>query len=165
MAHGISIQPLKTGSAGAPTRADPREGSGHQAGPLGPCHRFDVGYLTKERGSRFASFFAGKWLSHCLVVLVLVALSSPTLRDPMDCSSPGSSMRGILQAGMQEWVAISLTRDLANSETEPCSPALQEDSLPFKLQQMQQGSPFPSCPGIHFLVMFSFACIVQLAGS
>ena len=64
---------LTTGSAGAPTRADPREGSDHQAGPPGLCHRSDVGYLTKERGSRFASFFAGKWLSHCLVVLVLVA--------------------------------------------------------------------------------------------
>ena len=61
VAHGLSIQPL-TGSAGAHTRADPREGSGPQAGPPGPCHRFDVGYLTKERGSRFTSFFAGKWV-------------------------------------------------------------------------------------------------------
>ena len=28
----------------------------------------------------------------------LVAQSSPTLYDPMDCSPPGSSVRGILQA-------------------------------------------------------------------
>ena len=27
--------------------------------------------------------------------------------DPVDCSPPGSSVRGILQAGMLEWVAIS----------------------------------------------------------
>ena len=31
-------------------------------------------------------------------VTVLVAQSCPTLRDPMDCSLPGSSVHGILQA-------------------------------------------------------------------
>ena len=29
----------------------------------------------------------------------------PTLFDPMDCSRPGSSVHGILQAGISEWVA------------------------------------------------------------
>ena len=29
-----------------------------------------------------------------------------TLCDPMDCSLPGSSVHGILQARLQEWVAI-----------------------------------------------------------
>ena len=33
-----------------------------------------------------------------------------TLCDPMDCSSPGSSVRGILQARILEWVAISFSR-------------------------------------------------------
>ena len=33
---------LTIGSPGAPTRADTREGSGHQAGPPGPSHTFDV---------------------------------------------------------------------------------------------------------------------------
>ena len=32
--------------------------------------------------------------------------SSRTLCDPMDCSSPGSSVHGILQARILEWVAI-----------------------------------------------------------
>ena len=32
--------------------------------------------------------------------------SCPTLRDPMDCSSPGSSVQGILQARTLEWVAM-----------------------------------------------------------
>ena len=32
--------------------------------------------------------------------------SCPTLRDPMDCSLPGSSTHGIFQAGVLEWVAI-----------------------------------------------------------
>ena len=33
----------------------------------------------------------------------------PTLRDPMDCSPPGSSVHGILQASMLECVAICLS--------------------------------------------------------
>ena len=36
-----------------------------------------------------------------------VAQSCPTLCDPMDCSPPGSSLHGILQARVVEWVAIS----------------------------------------------------------
>ena len=33
--------------------------------------------------------------------------SCPTLCDPMDCSPLGSSVHGILQKGILEWVAIS----------------------------------------------------------
>ena len=36
-----------------------------------------------------------------------VAQSRPTLCDPMDCSLPGSSLHGILQARVLEWVAIN----------------------------------------------------------
>ena len=39
-----------------------------------------------------------------------VAQSCPTLCDPMDCSLPGSSVHGILQARILEWVAISFSR-------------------------------------------------------
>ena len=35
--------------------------------------------------------------------------SSPTLCDPMDCSPPGFSVPGILQARILEWVAISFS--------------------------------------------------------
>ena len=38
-----------------------------------------------------------------------VAQSCPTLSDPMDCSPPGSSVPGILQARKLEWVAISFS--------------------------------------------------------
>ena len=41
---------------------------------------------------------------------VLVAQLCPTLCDPMDCSPPGSSVYGILQAGMLEWVDIPFSR-------------------------------------------------------
>ena len=36
-----------------------------------------------------------------------VTQSCPTLCDPMDCSLPGSSIRGIFQASVLEWDAIS----------------------------------------------------------
>ena len=39
-----------------------------------------------------------------------VTQSWPTLCDPMDCSLPGSSVHGILQARILEWVAISFSR-------------------------------------------------------
>ena len=39
-----------------------------------------------------------------------VAQSCPTLSDPMDCSLPGSSVHGIFQARIPEWVAISFSR-------------------------------------------------------
>ena len=37
-----------------------------------------------------------------------VAQSCPTLRDPMDCSLPGSSVHGIFHARVLEWGAIAL---------------------------------------------------------
>ena len=39
-----------------------------------------------------------------------VAQSCPTLSDPMDCSPPGSSVHGIFQARVLEWVAISFSK-------------------------------------------------------
>ena len=41
-----------------------------------------------------------------------VAQSCPTLRDPMDCSVPGSSVHGIFQARVLEWVAVAFSPDL-----------------------------------------------------
>ena len=38
-----------------------------------------------------------------------VAESCPTLRYPMDCTPPGSSVHGIFQARVLEWVAIALS--------------------------------------------------------
>ena len=38
-----------------------------------------------------------------------VAQSCPTLRDPMDCSLPGSTVHGILQARVLEWGAIAFS--------------------------------------------------------
>ena len=41
---------------------------------------------------------------------VLVAQSYLTISDPMDCSPPGSSVDGILQARILEWVAMAFSR-------------------------------------------------------
>ena len=38
-----------------------------------------------------------------------VAQSGPTLRDPMDCSLPGSSVHGIFQTRVLEWGAIAFS--------------------------------------------------------
>ena len=43
-------------------------------------------------------------------LVCLVAQSCLTLCDPMDCSPPGSSVRGILQARILEWVAVPFSR-------------------------------------------------------
>ena len=51
------------------------------------------------------------WLTDCLwLVRVLAVQSCPTLCDPMDCSPPGSSVHGILQAKILEWVVIPFSR-------------------------------------------------------
>ena len=39
-----------------------------------------------------------------------VTQSCPTLRDPMDCSLPGSSIHGIFQARVLEWGAIAFSQ-------------------------------------------------------
>ena len=61
---------------------------------------------------------------------VLVAQSCPALCDPMDYISPGSSVHGILQARILEWVAIPSSGDLPHPGIKPGSPALQADALP-----------------------------------
>ena len=40
-----------------------------------------------------------------------VAQSCPTLCNPMDCSPPGSSIHGILQARVLEWGAIAFSEN------------------------------------------------------
>ena len=46
----------------------------------------------------------------CLYVLACVTLSCPTLCDPMDCSLQASSVHGLLQARILEWVAMPFSR-------------------------------------------------------
>ena len=43
-----------------------------------------------------------------------------TLCDPMDCSLSGSSVHGILQARILEWVAIPFSRGSVNGTNGKC---------------------------------------------
>ena len=58
------------------------------------------------------AFRCARLLDYKPVLLVKseVAQSCPTLRDPMDYSQLGSSVHGIFQARVLEWVAISFSR-------------------------------------------------------
>ena len=51
----------------------------------------------------------------------------------MDCSLPGSTVHGISQTRILEWLAISFTGDVPNPGIKPGSSALQADSLPAEL--------------------------------
>ena len=51
------------------------------------------------------------WLVICVCTCARVwAQLCPTLCNPMDCSPPGSSVHGIFQARVLEWVAIAFSR-------------------------------------------------------
>ena len=85
-----------------------------------------VHYLSK-------SFWCAKLLQFC-----------PTFCDLMDCSPPGCSVHGILQARILEWVVIPSPGDLSNPGIKPRSSALQTDSL------------LSEPPGIYHLKMYHF---------
>ena len=67
---------------------------------------------------------------------VLVAQLCLTLCGPIDYSLLGSSVHGILQAGIVEWVANPSTGDLPDPGSKPESPALQIDSLLSELSDL-----------------------------
>ena len=62
-------------------------------------------------------------------VLYLVTPSCPTLCSPMDCSPPGSSVSGILQARILKWVAIPFSRGSSQPRDWTGVSCLQADSL------------------------------------
>ena len=79
-----------------------------------------------------------------MVVKVKVAQLGLTLCDPMDCSLAGSSVCGILQAGVLEWIAISFSRGIiptwgSNPGLPHCRQILHQlnhKGSPFNIQQM-----------------------------
>ena len=59
----------------------------------------------------------------------------PILCDPMDCSPSSSSVHGILQARLLEWVAIPFSRGYSRPRDQTWISALQADSLPSELPE------------------------------
>ena len=80
--------------------------------------------------------------------------SCPTLGDPMDCSLPGFSVHGIVQARTLEWVAISFSnarkwkvKSLSRVRllATPWTATYQAPpSMGFSRQQYWSGVPLPS---------------------
>ena len=65
----------------------------------------DLSFISITSGVNDCIWVVRNWLSagQVCAVLWLVAQSCPTLRDPVDCTPPGSSIHGILQARILEW--------------------------------------------------------------
>ena len=61
-----------------------------------------------------------------------VAQSCLTLSDPRDCSLPGSSVHGIFQARVLEWVAIAFSNDPLSRVTEIKTKVNKWDSIKLK---------------------------------
>ena len=74
-----------------------------------------------------------------------------TLCDPMDCSPPGSSVHGILQARILEWIAMFSSRGSSQSrggiQVSLCHLCWQAGSLPpgkpLQLEVLPNGEPHP----------------------
>ena len=85
-----------------------------------PSHNLSA-RIPEMSGFVFFSFFFACFLS-CIISALFDPLtpqrkkesegtqSCPTLCEPLDCSPPGSSVHGIFQARVLEWVAISFSR-------------------------------------------------------
>ena len=61
---------------------------------------------------------------------VLVAQPSAAVCDSMSCSPPGSSVHGILQASILEWVAIPFRRGSSQSRDQTWVSCIAGNSLP-----------------------------------
>ena len=70
-----------------------------------------------------------RWVGSPGLCIYLAVQLCPTLYDPIDCSPPGTSVHGILQVRILEWMSCP-PGDLPKPGIEPRSPALQADSLP-----------------------------------
>ena len=87
-----------------PTLCDPVDGSP----PGSPI----PGILQARTLEWVAISFSNAWKWRVKVKSKIeVAQSCPTLSDPMDCSLPGSSIRGIFQARVLEWGATAFSED------------------------------------------------------
>ena len=74
---------------------------------------------------------------------------SDSFPDPMDCSPPGSSVHGISQARILEWVDTSFSEDLRKPGVKPAYPTLAGGFFtagplgsPFR-REYWSGLPFP----------------------
>ena len=85
-----------------------------------------------------------------------VTQSCLTLCNPMDCSLPGSSVPGILQAGILEWVAISFSNTLLPFQ--PTTIPETRNGAVGSVDQYFRYSPFQAFDRINIWQDQSFQC-------
>ena len=107
---------------------------------------------------------------------MLVTHPCLTLCDPVNCSPPGSSVHGILQAGIWEWVAFPFFRGFSQLRDRTWSPASQADSLPSEppgKPLITRSSPHfstslnpsrPTCPDVVFSFLRTPRTVTSLVG-
>ena len=81
-----------------------------------------VEYITNCKWAHTKALHLARWIF--VENESVVTQSCLILCNPVDCNPPVSSVHGILQARIQEWVAIPFSRDLPDLGIEPGSPAL-----------------------------------------
>ena len=108
---------------------------------------------------------------------MLVTQSYPTLCRPMDCSPPGSSVHGILQARILEWVAIPFSK--GSSQPQGSNPGLLHcwlildglshqgspqlcENAPFQGVTISQQNPLNTEVYIHHTCIVRRQCWLQL---
>ena len=96
--------------------------------PESPSPNQSLGQEPQPQAQLLGNLTSVRYMVTCLEK-VKVAQSCLTPCNPMDCSLPGSSVHGILQTRILEWVAIHFSRDLPDLGIKLRKPALQADSL------------------------------------
>ena len=76
-------------------------------------YTYMYGSVYTQKHTSFGFWSIKTWTKHNVLCESEseVTQSCPTLCDPVDCSLPGSSIHGILQARILDWVAISFSKD------------------------------------------------------
>ena len=96
------------------TETDSQTSKRNVQSPKGKQERGVGGGANQEAviraGKQQGPMLQHKELYSIFCVCMLVSQSYLTLCDPMDCNLPGSSVHGILQARILEWVAIPFSR-------------------------------------------------------
>ena len=105
-----------------PTLCDPIDGSPPDSPVPGILQARTLEWVAEARSrlcvcrasgsQRVAISFSSAWKWKVKVK----SQSCPTLRDPMDCSLPGSSVHGVFQAEVLEWGVIAFSEMLHKSD-------------------------------------------------
>ena len=71
-----------------------------------------------------------------------IAQSCPTLSDPMDCSLPGSSVRGIFQSRVLEWGAKDYSAIKRNEALTPATMQMNAEHMMLRAVKRSQKSRY-----------------------